>query len=73
MPTLADSEPIALTVGHSTRPLAEFIVLKAYQVAQPADVRTVPRSRYNSRYGIENSLFVDVGGLDDLLKRLPQD
>jgi uncharacterized protein (DUF488 family) len=42
-----DSEPVALTVGHSTRPLAEFIaLLKAHSLARFIDVRTVLRSRH---------------------------
>lgn len=47
----AGSEPVALTVGHSTRPLAEFIaLLKAHSVARLVDVRTVPRSRHNPQF-----------------------
>ncbi|RIK21815.1 MAG: DNA repair protein, partial [Anaerolineae bacterium] len=34
------------TIGHSTRPLEEFItLLRAHDVTLVADVRTVPRSR----------------------------
>jgi uncharacterized protein (DUF488 family) len=40
-----------LTVGHSTRPLTEFIaLLKAHSVVRLIDVRTVPRSRHNSQF-----------------------
>ena len=46
-----NSEPVVLTVGHSTRPLAEFIaLLKAHSVARLIDVRTVPRSRHNPQF-----------------------
>lgn len=46
-----DSEPVVLTVGHSTRPLAEFVaLLKAHTVARLIDVRTVPRSRHNPQF-----------------------
>ena len=39
------------TIGHSTRPLSEFVdLLKAAQVDLVADVRTVPRSRTNPQY-----------------------
>src|SRR6266571_4361119 len=49
-----DSEPVVLTVGHSTRPLAEFItLLKAHSVARLIDVRTVPRSRHNPQFDRE--------------------
>jgi uncharacterized protein (DUF488 family) len=45
------SEPVVLTMGHSTRPLAEFIaLLKAHSVARLIDVRTVPRSRHNPQF-----------------------
>ena len=38
-------------MGHSTRPLADFIaLLKAHSVARLIDVRTVPRSRHNPQF-----------------------
>lgn len=45
--------PLTLfTVGHSTRPLDEFIeLLRAHAVRQLVDVRTIPRSRYNPQFG----------------------
>jgi uncharacterized protein (DUF488 family) len=40
-----------LTIGHSTRPIAEFIaMLKAHGVERLVDVRTVPHSRHNPQY-----------------------
>ena len=40
-----------LTVGHSTRPIDEFIaLLVAHRVTQLVDVRTVPRSRHNPQF-----------------------
>lgn len=46
-----ESYPVVLTVGHSTRPLAEFIaLLKDHSVARLIDVRTVPRSRHNPQF-----------------------
>jgi uncharacterized protein (DUF488 family) len=43
-----------LTVGHSTRPIDEFVALLAAQgVTQLVDVRTVPRSRHNPQFGAE--------------------
>lgn len=46
-----ESYPVVFTVGHSTRPLAEFIaLLKAHSVARLIDVRTVPRSRHNPQF-----------------------
>jgi uncharacterized protein (DUF488 family) len=39
------------TVGHSTRPIADFIaLLKAQEIQLLVDVRTVPRSRYNPQF-----------------------
>lgn len=43
--------PVILTVGHSTRPIKEFIhLLKAHGVERLVDVRTVPRSRHNPQF-----------------------
>jgi uncharacterized protein (DUF488 family) len=40
-----------LTVGHSTRPLQEFLhLLDAHGVKRLVDVRTVPRSRHNPQF-----------------------
>jgi len=40
-----------LTVGHSTRPIDEFLaLLVAHGVTQLVDVRTVPRSRHNPQF-----------------------
>jgi uncharacterized protein (DUF488 family) len=42
------------TIGHSTRPLGEFIdLLAASEVGLVVDVRTVPRSRTNPQYDRE--------------------
>lgn len=39
------------TIGHSTRPIDEFIrILKAYGIEDVVDVRTIPRSRHNPQY-----------------------
>jgi uncharacterized protein (DUF488 family) len=40
-----------LTIGHSTRPLEEFVeLLKAHGVEHLVDIRTVPRSRHNPQF-----------------------
>lgn len=65
-----------LTIGHSIHPLEEFIqILKAHNVEQIIDVRTVPRSRYNPQFNkdilptslvdsrILYSHLADLGGL----------
>jgi len=41
-----------LTIGHSTRPIDEFIrLLAAHHVARVIDIRTIPRSRHNPQFG----------------------
>ncbi len=46
--------PILWTIGHSTRPISEFVsLLKAHGIQQLVDVRTVPRSRYNPQFNTE--------------------
>jgi len=42
------------TIGHSTRPVSEFVdLLKAAQVELLADVRSVPHSRTNPQYNCD--------------------
>jgi uncharacterized protein (DUF488 family) len=39
------------TIGHSTRPIDEFInILKALDIKLVADVRTIPKSRHNPQF-----------------------
>jgi uncharacterized protein (DUF488 family) len=50
----AGQTPIG-TIGHSTRAIEEFIgILKAHQIAQLVDVRTIPKSRHNPQFNREN-------------------
>ncbi len=43
-----------VTVGHSTRSIADFLeLLSAHGVTQLIDVRTVPRSRHNPQFNAE--------------------
>ena len=52
--TAKDAGSVVLTLGHSTRPLADFIdLLKAHAAVRLIDVRTVPRSRHNPQYNID--------------------
>ena len=45
---------VALTIGHSTRAIEEFVcLLKAHGVTLLIDVRTVPRSRHNPQFNRE--------------------
>ncbi len=42
------------TIGHSTRPLGEFIaMLRAHGVERVVDVRSIPRSRHNPQFNRE--------------------
>ncbi|MFI5348747.1 MAG: DUF488 family protein [Elusimicrobiota bacterium] len=54
MPTRIKSRrtaPDLFTFGHSTRDLAEFmIILRAHGIRQLVDVRTIPRSRHNPQF-----------------------
>ena len=74
--TEPETPPRLLTVGHSTRPIGEFIsLLRAHNVACVADVRTIPRSRHNPQFnadslpaslkatGIGYRHIADLGGL----------
>jgi uncharacterized protein (DUF488 family) len=46
-----NNEAVILTIGHSTRPIDEFIgLLLAHGVSRLVDVRTVPRSRHNPQF-----------------------
>ncbi len=42
------------TIGHSTRPIAEFIeILKTYGIRRVVDIRTIPKSRHNPQFNGE--------------------
>jgi uncharacterized protein (DUF488 family) len=46
-----NSQLVVLTIGHSTRPLADFIALLAtHSASRLIDVRSVPRSRHNPQF-----------------------
>lgn len=43
--------PVVMTIGHSTRTLAEFIgLLQAQDATRVVDVRTMPRSWHNPQF-----------------------
>lgn len=45
---------VIFTVGHSTRPIDEFIaLLRAHGIARIADVRTIAKSRHNPQFGAD--------------------
>jgi uncharacterized protein (DUF488 family) len=46
--------PTIWTIGHSTRPIEEFIaLLKSHEIQRLIDVRTMPRSRHNPQFNTE--------------------
>ena len=48
------SSPRVMTIGHSTRSLDEFkSILRAHQVVELVDVRTIPRSKRNPQFNKE--------------------
>lgn len=50
----APSSSTVYTVGHSTHPIDEFAeLLTAHGVQRIIDIRTVPKSRHNPQYGID--------------------
>jgi uncharacterized protein (DUF488 family) len=68
--------PEIFTIGHSTRPIDEFLsLLKENGVARLIDIRTIPRSRFNPQFnqkslsesapaaGIEYVHLEELGGL----------
>jgi uncharacterized protein (DUF488 family) len=74
------------TIGHGTRPLAEFVaLLKEAEVGLVVDVRTVPRSRTNAQFNRETlpaALHVEeigythiaaLGGLRSKQRTVPVD
>lgn len=76
-----NSGPLVLTVGHSTRPIEEFVeLLRAHGVKRVVDVRTVPRSRRNPQFdkdALPRSLrvagigYTHMGALGGLRKARP--
>lgn len=75
---------IIWTVGHSTRPIYEFIgLLKSYGIEAVIDVRTIPRSRKNPQFNkdeLEQSMpearmeYIhekDLGGLRHTMRDSP--
>ena len=54
-PPRKTSLPKVFTIGHSTRPLKEFVeLLKAHGVQRIVDVRSIPRSRHNPQFNRES-------------------
>ena len=73
--------PVIYTIGHSTRPIDEFIdLLNSHEITQLVDIRTVPKSRHNPQYwrdalqqsleavGIDYVYMKSLGGLRPKVK-----
>ena len=71
-----DTPPTIYTIGHSNRPIDEFIaLLQSHGVQTLADIRTIPKSRHNPQFaqdalaaslaeaGIAYRYLGDLGGL----------
>lgn len=44
-------KPVIFTIGHSTRPIDEFVeLLQTYDIKEIVDVRSVPKSRHNPQF-----------------------
>ena len=55
--------PRILTIGHSTRPIEEFVeLLRCHEVTRLVDVRTIPRSRHNPQFN-GDQLPVSLGAV----------
>jgi uncharacterized protein (DUF488 family) len=51
---MTESKPNIFTIGHSTRPIADFVaLLQAHDIGRLVDVRTIPRSRHNPQFNKE--------------------
>lgn len=76
-----NTSPVVLTIGHSTRPLEDFIhLLLAHHIKKVIDVRTVPRSKHNPQFNRETlpaSLaayglgYIHMSGLGGLRRSYP--
>ena len=75
--TDAKPEPLRIfTIGHSNRPIEEFLrLLDVHAIKRVADIRTIPRSRHNPQFnsdalseslrsaGIDYTRMKELGGL----------
>lgn len=60
------SQPLTVfTIGHSTRPIGEFIdLLRAQGIRQLIDIRTIPKSRRNPQFNADSlDLSLDAAGI----------
>jgi uncharacterized protein (DUF488 family) len=44
-------KPLLYTIGHSNRPIQEFLeLLEAHGIKKVIDIRTIPKSRHNPQF-----------------------
>lgn len=71
-PSPPPEDKLIFTIGHSTRPIADFIaLLVAHRVGRLLDVRTVPRSRHNPQFNAE-ALAASLRAARITYARLPE-
>ena len=83
MPNDAEAHPI-YTIGHSTRPIEEFVeLLRLGHVQRLVDVRSIPRSRTNPQYNLDtlpetlaawqirHTIIPELGGRRSRQKEVP--
>jgi uncharacterized protein (DUF488 family) len=47
-------KPAIFTIGHSTRPIEDFVdLLRTHDIKQVVDVRTIPKSRHNPQFNAD--------------------
>ncbi|HLY60813.1 MAG TPA: DUF488 domain-containing protein [Terriglobia bacterium] len=62
---------VVMTIGHSNRPLETFLsLLKAHDVKQVIDVRTIPRSRHNPQFN-RDTLPAELRAAKILYRHMP--
>jgi uncharacterized protein (DUF488 family) len=72
MPEETPFRPSVFTIGHSTRPIGEFIaLLRESTVELLVDVRAIPGSRHNPQFGGEN-LRAALADADIAYRHMPE-
>jgi uncharacterized protein (DUF488 family) len=64
-PRIAKPPLTVFTIGHSTRPIGEFVdLLRSHGIRQIVDIRTIPKSRHNPQFsGDSLAASLDSAGI----------
>jgi len=64
-PRPAKQSPAVFTIGHSTRPIGEFVeLLRSHGIRQILDIRTIPKSRHNPQFNADSlAASLDAAGI----------